>query len=93
MPSASLDAVSGPCSAQVQYTADGPLVPCGLPGPAMRRICLHEHVADVFCCLRHQALMEIGYCITCREIDGHQCPIELAAAGLAPLAPLSGTRR
>ena len=55
------------------------LVPCGLTGRAMRRICVHEHVADVFACPTHEALMEIGYCLTCREIDGHQCPIELAA--------------
>jgi hypothetical protein len=72
-------AVSGPCSAQVEYTEGAPLVPCRLPGRAMRRICVHEHVRDVLACPTHEALMDIGYCITCREIDGHRCPIEIAA--------------
>jgi hypothetical protein len=70
---------SGPCSARVEYVTGKPLVPCGVTGRAMRRACLHEHVADVFACQPHLELLENGFCITCLGTDGHQCPIRLTA--------------
>ena len=45
----------------------------------MRRICVHEHAGGVYVCALHEGMMDIAYCLTCLEIDGHQCPIHMAA--------------
>jgi hypothetical protein len=60
--------MTGPCAAQMDLE-DG----------AVRRACLHEHVADLFVCAVHEerGARGEGFCIPCYEIDGHRCPIRL----------------
>lgn len=50
---------------------------CGEPGVPVRRGCVHEHVLDAYACEWHIALATTGYCLTCFETDGHDCPIVL----------------
>jgi hypothetical protein len=49
---------------------------CGDPGLPVRRACACEHVLDTVACAIHIAMaQDSGYCLTCYEIDGHECPI------------------
>ena len=49
---------------------------CGFPGQPVRRACVHEHVLDTVACAVHIArAADSGYCLTCLEVDGHECPI------------------
>jgi hypothetical protein len=48
---------------------------CGEPGQPVRRACAHEHVTDTLACDTHIRLAALGYCATCFETDGHDCPI------------------
>jgi hypothetical protein len=62
----------------------GLLVICGsVPEGQWRRACVHEHVRDGFLCEEHAGLPETAYCKTCREFDGHLCPLTLARIGEA----------
>ena len=53
---------------------------CGLPAAGVyRRACVHEHMRDDYVCAAHVEMTGLGYCLTCFELDGHECPITLTA--------------
>lgn len=58
---------------------------CGQPAAGLyRRACVHEHMRDGYVCTGHVETAGHGLCLTCYNLDGHDCPITLAPVAVAP---------